>query len=560
MIIRFLLTLLLGISILSGILLIIYSYKRKSMAGASYFILIVFSMIFYDATYIGELNSNHLLTALFWFNTEHIAIFTEPYLWVLMCLDYTRVSRKYQRILKLVLLPCPIFFYISFFTNNIHKEYISSYKFVSNGYFQVLTYKKEILFFLLIGFITICGLISTSLYIWGYRKSTKVHKQGYIIMIIASIFPWGAIYLNLTKINFLGVDLFPLVTIFSGILYLLGIFQYNIFRTMPIATEIVYRLDEDGIAIIDIMDKIIDVNYAFNTMFPKFKGLSKNYTLSTFIKDRPKLNGLSDENNIIQYLLEVDGITRHYTVKLNPILANDNLLIGKILSVKDITLFVEHQNQLETIASKAIKQAETNELSFLQAQIKPHFFNNTLSIIDSMITRDPEAAKELVVNLSEYLISCYHINNSSPKILLNQELETIDTYIKIEKARFRERLSFQVVNDNVPNIYIPRFSLQPLVENAIKHGIFRKAEGGNVKIEINTRNNFVFFEIKDSGVGISKERIDTLLNGNEEKQGVGIINIHRRLLKYYGKGLEISSVVGESTTVFFSIPLELDEE
>ena len=173
---------------------------------------------------------------------------------------------------------------------------------------------------------------------------------------------------------------------------------------------------------------------------------------------------------------------------------------------------MENEKYLETIASNAIIQAETNELSFLQAQIKPHFFNNTLSIIASMITRDAEAAKKLVVNLSEYLISCYHIDNSSPKILLNQELETIDRYIKIEKARFRERLNFQIINNNVPNIYIPRFSLQPLVENAIKHGILKQAEGGNVKIEMTNIDGFVIFKVIDSGVAISKERIVNLLN------------------------------------------------
>ena len=559
MLIRCLLTLLLLISIFSGILLVIYSYKRKSMPGAKYFIIIVLSMMFYDATYIGELNSNTINAALFWFDLEHISIFMEPYLWVMMCLDYTKTSNKYRKIFEFFMLPVVIIFYMSFFTNHIHHLYISSFNFVSNGYFRVLTYEKNFLFPALFVYITICGVISTSLYIRGYMKSTKLHKQGYLIMVLASIIPWASVYINLTKINYLELDLFPLVTIFSGLLYLAGIFQYNFFKTMPIATEMVYRLDQDGIAIIDMMDKIIDVNNAFHDIFPKFKEFSKKYTLSSLIKDNPKLYGLST-HNIIKYSLEVKGNIRHYTAELKLILTDDNLLIGKILSIKDITLFVENEKYLETIASNAIIQAETNELSFLQAQIKPHFFNNTLSIIASMITRDAEAAKKLVVNLSEYLISCYHIDNSSPKILLNQELETIDRYIKIEKARFRERLNFQIINNNVPNIYIPRFSLQPLVENAIKHGILKQAEGGNVKIEMTNIDGFVIFKVIDSGVGISKERIDNLLNGREENQGVGIINVHRRLLKYYGEGLVIKSVLGKGTTVCFSVSLEFDEE
>jgi two-component system LytT family sensor kinase len=294
-------------------------------------------------------------------------------------------------------------------------------------------------------------------------------------------------------------------------------------------------------------------------MFPNFKKYSKKYTLSLFIKDNPELYGLAF-NEIIKYSLEANGTTMHYSAELKPIIADNDLLIGKILSIKDITLFVENEKYLETIASNAMKQAETNELSFLQAQIKPHFFNNTLSIIASMITRDPNAAKELVVNLSEYLIKCYHIDTSSPQILLNEEMETIDKYVKIEKARFRERLNFIVINNNVPNIPIPRFSLQPLVENAIKHGILRQAEGGTVKIEMNRIDEYAVFKVIDTGVGISQDRIDSLLNGSEDNQGVGIINVHRRLLKSYGEGLTIQSTVGNGTTVRFSIPLKLDEK
>lgn len=553
--VRLLLTLMLVISIFSGIILLRYSYKRKSIPGAKYFIIIVISMITYDATYIGELNSNHMSTALFWFHLEHIPILTEPYFWVMMCLDYTRTSKKYVKLFRMSMIPCLIFFYLTYFTNGFHHLYISAFRFESNGYFNVLVYDKKIIFFLLITYITICGVLSTFIYIRGYMKSTKLHRYGFIIMVIASFFPWGAVYLNLTKINFLHVDLFPLVTIFPGILYLLGIFQYNIFRTLPIATEIVYRLDYNGIAIIDITERIIDANENFLSMFPKFRSLSKKYTLDTFIQENPNLKDLKDENKV-EYSLEIDEISKYYEAELKPILTDDNILIGKILYIKDITLFVEHQKQLEAIALNAMNQAEASEVSFLQAQIKPHFLNNTLSIIASMITREPQKAKELVVHLSEFLINCYKIDDSSPMILLKNELEIINTYVKIEKARFRERLKFQIISNDIPEIYIPRFSLQPLVENAIKHGIFKKVEGGSVVVEICNNGNEFLFKVKDDGVGISKEKLEELLEGSAENQGVGIINVHRRLLKYYGQGLHIDSVVGQGTTISFSIQIQ----
>ena len=84
---------------------------------------------------------------------------------------------------------------------------------------------------------------------------------------------------------------------------------------------------------------------------------------------------------------------------------------------------------LQNTASMAIEKAESTEMAFLQSQIKPHFLNITLTLISSMITRDPLKAKETIVNLSEYLMNCYNFNENIPMILLEEELEFVETYV-----------------------------------------------------------------------------------------------------------------------------------
>lgn len=224
--------------------------------------------------------------------------------------------------------------------------------------------------------------------------------------------------------------------------------------------------------------------------------------------------------------------------------------------ITDISLFVEKQKRLELIANNAIDKAETNEIFFLQAQIKPHFINNTLSVISSMITRDPYAAKELIVSLSEYLANSYSTGNKSVMVSLNEEIELVNTYISIKKARFRERLNFQLLCSGDLNMKIPKLILQPLIENAIRHGILRKMEGGSVSLEITSKADKTCFKIEDDGVGIEDSRILNLLSGNDAKQGVGIYNVHKRLVRYYGEGLSLISSVGQGTIVTFSIPNE----
>lgn len=551
---RIILSTLLFISLPWAAYLIWYSVKRRTMPGAVYFIIILSTIILYNGAYLGEINANTESTALFWYYVEHISIPLQPGAWLLMCLDYTQKLKKLPKIGKGIIYLQIVFYYIIFFTNGWHHQYIAEYTYKSNGFFSVLTTQKGLLYMVVIFTIGIFALLSSGLYMEGYRKATKLHRRGYLTMIAASLFPLYGVFINTTSSNYLGIDFFPFLIILSGILYTFGIFQYNIFNTIPIATEIVYRQSKEGIALFDITGRLIDANDRCICLFPELKHLLKKVKLSDFCMSHPELRELSAENPSVEYSLLSEEVRRYYLAEINMIKTEDGIGIGRILAISDITLYKEHQKQLEIMAASALEQAETNELSFLQAQIKPHFINNTLSIISSMITREPKAAKDVVLYLSEYLLSRYQIDSSSPFIMLEKELEGVEAYVNIERFRFRERIQFLSSKEEVPNVQIPRFILQPLIENAIRHGVLVKMEGGTVTLNIYRRNNDICFEITDDGVGIEESRIHKILSGTDELQGIAVYNIHRRLIKHYGEGLTITSITGKGTSVAFSIP------
>ena len=548
-------TSLLVFSLLCGILLIVYAYKKCALPGARYFILLVASIMFVNATYIGELNSNTLTAALIWSYLDHLVLPLHPYFWLMMCLDYTQTYR-YRKMIQTALGVYLAFYYFAFYTNRTLHLYITSYHFMSNGYFPVLFSDKGIGFVILIAMITVIGIASTLLYIRGFFKSAQLHRRSYLLMLIASLFPWVTIYLNVTNTNYLGLDYYSFLIIITCLLYMFAIFRYNIFSTIPIATETVYRLSEDAIALVDIDGRITDVNLMFLQYYPTYKRLSKKYMLSDFLACHTEFSGLSAETPKVIFQTRIENLQGYFSAQLTHILSETNFCIGSILSIKDITIYAEHQNQLKVLAENAMKQAESNELSFLQAQISPHFINNTLSIISAMISRDDEKAKELVVDLSEYLISCYRVGNTSAMAPLTRELEAIKTYIRIVKARFGERVNFVDEIEELPDFELPRLVLQPLVENAVRHGVQPKKNGGTVRLHIYKYGAYACFEIKDDGIGIESERIAALLKGSDDRQGVGIINIHKRLFSYYGEGLSIES--GGGTTVSFRIPLPKD--
>lgn len=191
---------------------------------------------------------------------------------MMMTLKYSEAPKRIVKTAKYVGLLHPVLFYIIFFTNHLHHQYISSYNFVNNRHFWVILTTKEALYMVMIVSGTIIGGISILFYIWGLMRSPRLHRYGYLIMIVASVIPWITVYLIAGNKNYLGIDYFPVVSILSGILYMLGIFRFKIFNAIPIATALVFRQSKEGVIIVDLEDQIIEANDSFTKLYPDLKG------------------------------------------------------------------------------------------------------------------------------------------------------------------------------------------------------------------------------------------------------------------------------------------------
>lgn len=213
--------------------------------------------------------------------------------------------------------------------------------------------------------------------------------------------------------------------------------------------------------------------------------------------------------------------------------------------------------RVRTLANlkNSVDKAIASEVSFLQAQIKPHFLYNALSVIASLITANPQEARRLIVSFSEYLRTSFDFAGSEHMIPLEEELALVNAYVDIERARFGSRLEYSQEIDDISGISIPRLVLQPLVENAIRHGIFYLPTGGSVQLHVKKGISNLNFTVTDTGVGMSQAQAANLLTN--QARGVGIPNIHKRLLRYYGQGLSIQSSPSQGTTVSFSVPLDV---
>ena len=190
-----------------------------------------------------------------------------------------------------------------------------------------------------------------------------------------------------------------------------------------------------------------------------------------------------------------------------------------------------------------------SELKALQSQINPHFLFNVLNTMASLIRTNPEKAREVTIDLSSYLR--YNLDNNVKSVELIKELNQIDTYIKIEKVRFGNKLNILYdVDESLYNFQIPSLIIQPLVENSIKHGILKKRDNGCVKIIIKKIDKDIEITIEDDGVGIEQSIIDNL--DKQIKENIGLKNVHQRLKLLYGEGLNIKKLE-QGTRIKFKI-------
>ncbi|MDF2680623.1 MAG: histidine kinase [Brevibacillus sp.] len=218
--------------------------------------------------------------------------------------------------------------------------------------------------------------------------------------------------------------------------------------------------------------------------------------------------------------------------------------LAKLLSVQMELAEIEHQTKMR-------QQAEVNAL---QAQINPHFLFNTLGTIMSYCRTDPEQARSLIGNLSD--IFRRNLKNKGNDHSLQEELDGISSYLEIEKVRFANRLKVNMdVDDSLLGRKLPILTLQPLIENAIHHGLFPKMSDCLLTIRVEPSGNEVKISIEDNGVGISEERLAEIWN--HQSQGIGLANVHQRLQSIYGNeyGLQIQSKLGVGTIVSFAAPL-----
>ena len=220
--------------------------------------------------------------------------------------------------------------------------------------------------------------------------------------------------------------------------------------------------------------------------------------------------------------------------------------------VQEAASLVSAQVELSVMAEQEERIAQA-ELRALRAQISPHFIYNALAAVAGDIHARPEEARELLIDFAEF--TRYLFRDGRSYVTLGEELEHVERYLRLEQARFRGGLHISVdVAPEAMSAVVPAMSVQPLVENAVRHGVEQRAGSGRVEVIGRVAGDDVELLVRDDGCGIEPERVPSVLAGTGG--GIGISNVDGRLRATFGEryALRIESGPGQGTATVMTVP------
>jgi two-component system, LytTR family, sensor kinase len=227
---------------------------------------------------------------------------------------------------------------------------------------------------------------------------------------------------------------------------------------------------------------------------------------------------------------------------------------GLARATEEVARWMATQAELADLGRERPRAMEA-ELRALRAQISPHFIYNALAAIASFVRTDPDRARELLLEFADF--TRYALRRGGAFTTLAEELRNVERYLVLEQARFGDRLRISLlIAPEVLPVTVPYLAIQPLVENAVRHGLAAKEGGGHVSIMAIDDGSHATIVIEDDGVGSDPQEIRRALDGLADADSVGLGNVDARLRQVYGDdfGLVVETAPGAGTKVSFRVP------
>ena len=301
-----------------------------------------------------------------------------------------------------------------------------------------------------------------------------------------------------------------------------------------------------------VVSQFTDLYYSFDAQ--NFYHRNSGYIISMII---PMCAMLLDVGTLIRYRRNVSremlvAMISYEVLVLAAVIVQSFYygisLINLAVAVSMILIFVSAMVEQNRELANKQEEAANLRVELMLSQIKPHFIYNALTVIQRLCVKDPKMAQETVEEFATYLRGNLESLDRKTPIYFQKELEHVQCYLAIEKKRFGDRVNV-VYDIQEKDFLLPALTLQPLVENAVKHGLCKKEDGGTVQIRTERKQDNIYITVADDGVGYDSVAVE-----KDGRTHVGISNVRSRLQSMCGGTLEIESISGKGTLVVITLP------
>ncbi|TWE22800.1 sensor histidine kinase [Prauserella muralis] len=268
-----------------------------------------------------------------------------------------------------------------------------------------------------------------------------------------------------------------------------------------------------------------------------------------------------DAAAMVEEVLHTESRCRRAEVVAVPLVVHDELA-GALVVAGSTRMTALHEVAALLVEAlersrleESAEQAAEAELRALRAEISPHFVYNALTVIASLVRSEPDRSRELMLDFADYIR--YSLASHGEYTTVADEFHAIETYLALQRAVLGDRLRVQIrVAPEVLAVAIPFLVLQPIVENAVRHGIESQAGGGTVQVLGEAEGADCVLSVEDDGAGMAPEKAAALLAGDGASTSMGLANVDRRLRNVYGPwfGLVVETAEGEGTRVIVRVP------
>ena len=546
-----------------------YIFVHRNKTGAWYSLGILCLVLLWSIAQGLEFSVQDINYKLMFANLQYIPITVIPVLYFFLALSFSRkdhlLKKKY---LPYLLMVVPLILNVLIWSDSYHGLIRQNVYFNVEGIlptigktFGLLMYPFAIYNFSLTAVTLIILLRSWVDKRFQYRSQAKY-------LFIGLLIPTCTNFLHFFGINYYNIDVTPFSFTITGLLLAYGIFRHGLFDLVPIALSHIFNEMKPGVIVYDKEFRIIDINpSATDILDLNDKKLIGQSISSAFAHVKELVNVMIQRSNGAEEIyIDSRGKRIYFEVTIIKIENDKGISLGWMAQIYDITARKIAEEQLREDKENVVLLYETaekaslaNERAFLQAQIKPHFLYNALNVIAVLCRMDPEQARELILDLSRYMHHSFDFKNIEKYIAIDEELEFIKSYVRIEQARFKDHLNVIYDIDEAEGLMLPPLLLQPLVENAIRHGIRKNKTGQSVILRIKKMTDHYYIEVEDDGIGMDTERIDLVRKG-QCVGGVGLANIQKRLKMFYNTQLIIDSEPGKGTKIGLKLPIRMGED